>query len=106
METQTLNILKQKASETLPAGSKMWLYGSRARKDARKDSDWDVLILLDKPALDSNDFDNIGYPFVLLGWEIGADINPQLYTINDWNKHSITPYYSNVEHDKQVIYES
>ena len=31
--------------------AEVWLYGSRARKDARDDSDWDVLVLSTKPVL-------------------------------------------------------
>ncbi len=106
MKEQTVEDIRKIAMQTLPAGSKLWLYGSRARGEARADSDWDVIILLDKPSVDKNDFDRLGYPFVLLGWQTGEDISPQLYTINDWQERSITPYYANVEHDKLVIYES
>ena len=43
-----LNVLQRVAKEVMPVGSQVWLYGSRARGEAHKDSDWDVLILLDK----------------------------------------------------------
>ena len=43
--------IKEIASKTLPANSSLLLYGSRARGDNRPDSDWDLLILLDKPSL-------------------------------------------------------
>lgn len=33
-------------------------------------SDWDLLILLDKPKVTFNDYD-VGYPFRELGWDIG-----------------------------------
>lgn len=29
--------------------AEVWLFGSRARGDARPDSDWDFLVLTDKP---------------------------------------------------------
>lgn len=54
--------IKAIASKTLPEGSTLLLYGSRARGDNRPDSDWDLLLLLDKPKLSSKDYD-YGYPF-------------------------------------------
>ena len=61
-----LTRIKQTAISTIPKGGRAILYGSRARGDARKDSDWDILILLDKDTLDQSDYDNVSYPFVHL----------------------------------------
>lgn len=94
------------AMQVMPKGSKVWLYGSRARGTATEDSDWDLLLLVDKPAIEANDFNDIAYPFVLMGWDVGADISPQLYTYSEWKEREISPYYQNVEHDRVVIYES
>lgn len=78
MATDDKTILKIKdiAKSTIPLGSKAILYGSRARGDARNDSDWDILILLDKDRLEQADYDNVSYPFVLLGCDLGTEINP------------------------------
>ncbi|MBQ5524583.1 MAG: nucleotidyltransferase domain-containing protein, partial [Paludibacteraceae bacterium] len=43
-------------SKLLPKGSHLFLYGSRARGDNREDSDWDLLVLLNKEHQNS-DFD-------------------------------------------------
>ena len=59
--------IKDIARSTVPDGSEAILYGSRARGDARSDSDWDILILLNKDRLTQNDYDNVSYPFVMLG---------------------------------------
>ena len=47
-KAQVIDNIRQVASSVLPQGSKLFLYGSRARGDAREDSDWDFLLLLDK----------------------------------------------------------
>jgi predicted nucleotidyltransferase len=72
------------------------LFGSRARGDARQDSDWDVLILLDKDRITSADMDDISYPIRELGWDIDEIINPIMYTTKDWEAKSFTPFYKNV----------
>ena len=98
-----LTRIKQTATSTIPKGGKAILYGSRARGDARKDSDWDILILLDKDTLDKSDYDNVSYPFVLLGCDLGQEINPIMYTTKEWESYRITPFYENVTRDGIVL---
>ena len=97
-----ISSIKEIAGKTLPANSTLLLYGSRARGDNRPDSDWDLLILLDKPSLSFKDYD-YGYPFSELGWEINEEINAQVYSKKEWNDYHYTPFYKNVEHDKIVL---
>ncbi len=94
--------IKRIAREVLPEHSKLYLYGSRARGDAHEGSDWDLLILLDKPKITLDDY-AVGYPFREAGWDLDEEINPQVYSIKEWNQYSFTPFYKNVEHDKQVL---
>lgn len=94
--------IKNLAMSTLPAGSSLFLYGSQARGDARIGSDWDLLILLDKPKLEAGDY-GVAYPFRELGWEIGEEINPSVYTRQQWASWSFLPYNKNVERDKIVL---
>ncbi len=89
------NAVKQLA----PPRSKAILYGSRARGNARRDSDWDILWILDKDTLTQSDYDTVGYPLVLLGCEIDEEINPILYTATEWQRCSATPFYENVVAD-------
>ncbi|MBO4905733.1 MAG: nucleotidyltransferase domain-containing protein [Bacteroidaceae bacterium] len=97
-----LDRIKHVGEETLPKGSSLMLYGSRARGEAHEQSDWDLLILLDKHRLTFHDYD-ITYPFRMLGYDIGEDISPHIYTKEQWASWSFLPYYKNVERDKIVL---
>lgn len=83
----------------LPKDGEAFLYGSRARGDASPDSDWDVLILLNKADLEMSDYSNISYPLTELGCDLGETINPMLYTKKEWDKYSFTPFYKNVRQE-------
>ncbi|MDO4215207.1 MAG: nucleotidyltransferase domain-containing protein [Bacteroidales bacterium] len=103
---QIIMHLSDMAKLLAPKGTSVWLYGSQARGNACEESDWDILILLDKSRIEKNDFDTISYPMIEWGWAQGADFSPQLYTKQEWQSMRITPYAQNVERDKMVIYES
>ena len=102
-EITLLNGLKNMAKTVIPKGGQVWLYGSRARGDAREDSDWDILILLDKEKIEFDDFGKFGYPLETVGWDYKAGITPILYTTKEWKERSFTPFFKNVEHDKVRI---
>lgn len=101
-KNQMIDSIKQVGRQTLPPNSSLFLYGSRSRGDAHEGSDWDLLILLDKPNISLSDFD-AGYPFRELGWRLGEEINPQVYSKKEWSDYHFTPFYKNVEHDKKVL---
>lgn len=99
---EVIKIIQDVAKDALPQNSTLLLYGSRARGDARKDSDWDLLILLDKQTLTFRDYD-ISLPFRELGWSINEEINPQVYSKKEWDANVFTPFYKNVEHEKIIL---
>ena len=79
-----------------PISGKAILFGSRARGDATATSDWDILVLLDKERITSDDMDEITYPIRELGWELDEMVNPIMYTMSEWEKKRATPFYKNV----------
>lgn len=99
INNQILNAIRDKVSQIVPKGATVILFGSRARGDAREDSDWDVLILLDKDHITSQDIDDYSYPLCRLGWDYNQCINTILYTKRDWESSIISPFRENVTED-------
>lgn len=83
-------------AEVAPANGRALLFGSRARGDAKSDSDWDLLVLLDKERITAADMDEVAYPIRQLGWDLGEMVNPIMYTTREWHGKSGTPFYKNV----------
>ena len=84
--------------------AKVYLYGSRARGTMKPDSDWDLLILLDKDKITTDIERNVTSPLYDLEFEIGEVISPMVYSEKEWNsKHSITPFYSNVMREGKLL---
>ena len=100
---EILRLIKETIAKTMLSGAKVILFGPQARGDAREDSDWDILILIDKDKIREEDHDNIAYPLVELGWTLDEKINPILYTFNEWSKRSFTIFHKNVEEEGVII---
>jgi predicted nucleotidyltransferase len=102
-DSNILSQIQTLGKKVLPKGSSVLLYGSRARGDNREDSDYDLVVLVDKDKQQLQDFTDFAYPFMEMGWNLGAEINPMLYTRKEWSERHFTPFYKNVEHDKIVL---
>lgn len=100
--TDILHQIQQVGRQVLPKDAHLLLYGSRARGDYNDGSDWDLLILLNRPQEES-DFQNIAYPIMELGFDMGEFFSVQTYSQDEWDSMSFLPYYKNVEQDKILL---
>ena len=95
--------IKQAVKQTDPTATAI-LFGSRATGKAREDSDWDILVLLDKPKIGLNDelpLRDILYDIEL---ETGEAISTFFFSKDDWNNRLLySPLYASVKEDGIVL---
>lgn len=92
-----LKKIKQNVQEVEPS-AQVWLYGSRARGEAREDSDWDILVLSEKDKLTFKEEEQFMDHICNLVVETGQAIQLFAYGNKDWHtRHAVTPFYQNVQ---------
>lgn len=92
---QVIKAMHDKLQEIDPH-AKAILFGSRARGTEHLESDWDVLILLNKPKITLQDYDKYSYPLRELGWDIDEIINPIIFSNEEWEANHYTLFNHNV----------
>jgi predicted nucleotidyltransferase len=82
--------------------AEVWLFGSQARGDARPESDWDVLILLDGPVDDERE-KTLRRRLFDLELEAGEAISALVYARDEWHSEPrrSSSFYGNV-HDEAI----
>lgn len=102
-DKKILNQIKKIVTEQEPR-AKIYLYGSRSRGTAKSNSDWDLLILLNKDKISPEDEQKITYSLYDLEFDTGEVISPMIYSEKEWNtKYKITPFYQNVMREGRLL---
>ena len=100
---QVLQQIKRSVSANAPDAT-LILYGSYARGEQRKDSDIDILILLNKERITFNDRQKIGRPLYNIELETGINISPVIFSKAVWEtKHRISSFYKNVIKEGKLL---
>jgi uncharacterized protein len=80
--------------------SEVYLYGSQARGNNKQLSDWDLLILLNRPSISFDIETKFMNEFYDLELETGEVISPLIYSKIDWNtNYPITPLFENIKNE-------
>ena len=94
---QILQMIKKVVDKNAP-DSEVYLYGSQARGNAKKLSNWDLLILLNTPNVSFDLETKFMDEFYELELITGEIFSPLIYSKNDWNtNYTITPFYENIQ---------
>ncbi|MDP4149788.1 MAG: nucleotidyltransferase domain-containing protein [Bacteroidota bacterium] len=98
-----LKRIKSSVSSTEPRAT-LVLYGSHARGTNIRNSDIDLLILVDRDKVSPSEEKRISDPLYDIEFETGTIISPLILSRKDWeSRHRITPFYKNVTKDGIIL---
>jgi len=98
-----IQMIRQKVND-LDSTAEVILYGSRARGDNKRDSDWDVMILLNRKNVDKKIEQIFRHHLLDIELEIGVPISVFVYSKSDWEgKYSITPLVKSIKKEGSSI---
>lgn len=96
-------LIRQKIKDIIlkeNADAKVILYGSRARGTELQESDWDILVLLNKPDVSFKDEQKIRHKLFEIELETGEAISTFVYSQSDWDTRlSVTPLFKNIKRE-------
>lgn len=93
------NLIKKRITQKDPSANVI-LFGSHARGDAGKDSDWDILILLDRSTVNRLTEKEFRDELFEVQLETGAPISTFVFSKAEWEtKYSVTPLYQNIQQE-------
>lgn len=96
-------LIRQKIKDIIlqdNSDAKVILYGSRARGTELQESDWDILVLLNKPNVSFRDEQKIRHRLFEIELETGESISTFVYSQRDWDTRlSITPLFKNIKRE-------
>jgi predicted nucleotidyltransferase len=97
--TELIEQIRSAVHEVEP-GADIILYGSRSRGDARSESDWDFLILVDGPITDDRT-DHIRHRLYEIEWESGEVISSIVRGREEWNSdfYQAVPFHQRVQRE-------
>ena len=96
-------IIKEKIKNSIlstEADAQIILFGSKARNTDTVNSDWDILVLLNRPKVTFKDEQKVRHNLFEVELEVDQPISTFVYSLSDWNnKMSVTPLYNNVKRE-------
>jgi predicted nucleotidyltransferase len=96
--TEILKEIKKVVLE-VDSEAKVILFGSRARGDFNDESDWDVLILVDKEETDFTFKRKLRNALLRTQLRFGEAISTIIRNRSFWNELKATPFYREVQKD-------